>query len=119
MKRMSTAALAVVAVFSFTSTAALAQEPDKKTARVWKSKCASCHGADGVGDTKKGKEQEIINLTTAKWQAGTTDDAIKKTITEPQTKDVGGKKEDLHGFGSELKPDQVDALVAFIRGLKK
>ena len=32
-----------------------AQE-DKKTARNWKAKCASCHGAEGKADTEQGQQ---------------------------------------------------------------
>ena len=118
MKKMTTAALAVMAAFTFTSTTALAQE-DKKTARTWKAKCASCHGAEGAGDSAKGKEMNAPDLTSAKWQSGVKDEEIKKAIAETQTKEINGKKEELHGYAGELKPDQIDALVTYIRGLKK
>ncbi len=118
MKKMNTAAWAVIAAFTFGGTAALAQE-DKKTARLWKAKCGSCHGAEANGDTAKGKEMNVKDLSAAKWQASVKDEDIKKTITEKQTVDVGGKKEEVHGFGEDLKPDQVDALVTHLRSLKK
>ncbi len=118
MKKMTTAALAVMAAFTFTSTTALAQE-DKKTARVWKAKCGSCHGATGAGDTAKGKEMNAPDLTSAKWQDANKDEAIKKAIAETQTVEIGGKKEELHGYAGELKPDQLDALVTYIRAMKK
>ncbi len=118
MKKMTTAALAVIAAFTFSSTAALAQE-DKKTARLWKAKCGSCHGQEGAGDTQKGKDMKIKDLTSAKWQASVKDEDIKKTITEKQTVDIDGKKEEIHGFAEELKPEQVDALVGYLRAQKK
>ena len=90
---------------------ALAQA-DKKIERTWKSKCASCHGAMGKGDTDKGKELKIADMTTAGFQAK-KDDELKKAILE------GVEKEKSHSFKAELTPEQVDGLVAYIRSFKK
>jgi len=35
--------------------AAASGASDPKTERLWKAKCASCHGIDGKGDTDQGK----------------------------------------------------------------
>ena len=91
---------------------ALAQTDPKKTERVWKSKCASCHGAAGKGDTDKGQQMKIVDMTTASFQAK-KDDELKKAILEGVEKNKG------HTFKSELTPEQVDALVAYVRTFKK
>ncbi|MFI5336345.1 MAG: c-type cytochrome, partial [Opitutales bacterium] len=36
----------------------------------WDEKCATCHGADGKGETKMGKRLKILNLQNATVQAG-------------------------------------------------
>ena len=59
-----------------------ASAADKKTERLWKSKCASCHGADGKGDTDQGKEMGIGDVTTAAWQKQFTDQQIKDVIAK-------------------------------------
>ncbi len=91
---------------------ASAQVDPKKVERAWKSKCASCHGATGKGDTDKGKQLKIVDMTTPAFQAK-KDDELKKAIND------GVEKEKSHSFKSELTPEQVDALVAYIRSFKK
>ena len=44
-------------------------EADKKTERTWKAKCASCHGADGKGQTDLGQKMAIADYTDAAWQS--------------------------------------------------
>jgi mono/diheme cytochrome c family protein len=104
-------AASIAAAAPLVSASALAQA-DKKIERTWKSKCASCHGASGKGDTDKGKELKVVDMTTAAFQAK-KDDELKKAILE------GVEKEKSHSFKSELTPEQVDGLVAYIRSFKK
>jgi len=99
--------------------AARAGGPDKKTERLWKSKCASCHGEDGKADTEKGKQMKVGDLTSAEFQKKRTDEEMKKVINEGFKVEKDGVKKEMDPYKEELKPDQVDALVAFIRGLKK
>ena len=94
------------------SATAMAQMDPKKVERAWKSKCASCHGATGKGDTDKGKELKIPDMTTPAFQAK-KDDEFKKAILD------GVEKEKSHAFKDDLTPEQVDALVAYIRSFKK
>jgi mono/diheme cytochrome c family protein len=111
MKHVRLAAWVTGASF-LVGTTALAQADPKKVERAWKSKCASCHGASGKGDTDKGKQLKIPDMSTAEFQAK-KDDELKKAIND------GVEKEKGHAFKSELTPEQVDALVAHIRSFKK
>lgn len=104
-------ATSVIAATLLLGPTALAQA-DKKAERAWKSKCASCHGAAGKGDTDRGKELQIVDMSTPAFQAK-KDDELKKAILE------GVEKEKSHSFKSELTPEQVDAFVAYIRTFKK
>ena len=58
-------AATLVAASVLLSATAVAQTDPKKTERTWKSKCASCHGATGKGDTDKGKELKVPDMATA------------------------------------------------------
>jgi mono/diheme cytochrome c family protein len=93
---------------------ALAQA-DKKAERGWKSKCASCHGAAGKGDTDKGKELKVEDMSAAKYQ-GKKDADLKKAILEGVKADG---KEVMPGFKDEVTPEQADALVKYTRSFKK
>ena len=45
-----------------------AAPPDQKAVRLWKSKCAACHGADGKADTDQGKKEGVVSMATKQWQ---------------------------------------------------
>ena len=82
----------------------------------WTKDCAQCHGPDGSANTKMGKILSAKNLTDPKVQASFTDqqaaDAIKNGVKE------GGKMK-MKAFGDKLSDDEVKALVAYVRLLKK
>jgi len=44
---------------------------------------------------------------------------LKKAILNGVHTEKGGVKQDMNGFKDELTPDQVNALIAYIRTLKK
>ena len=80
------------------------------------SLCAKCHGAEGKGDTKMGQKLGCKDFTDAKVQADMKDDAAAKAISEGLKSDDG--KTLMKPFDS-LSADEVKALVAYVRGLKK
>jgi len=83
----------------------------------WEKNCASCHGKDGKGETKAGKKADVKNLTDATYQASFTDEQMFKQIKEGM-KDKNGK-EKMKAFGGAFSDEEIKALVAFVRGLKK
>jgi mono/diheme cytochrome c family protein len=93
-------------------------EADKKTERIWKSKCASCHGVDGKGKTDQGDKMAIGDYTDPAWQKGKTDADIKKAITEGVNREKNGKKQEMEPYKDKLEAAQIDALVAHVRSLK-
>ena len=115
MKRISTACLAALLALGLTATANAAD----KAERTWKAKCASCHGEDGKGQTKKGQEMGVEDQSSAKWQKGITDAKIKEAIENGKKGEKDGKKQEMDGYKDKLKPDQIDGLVAYIRTLAK
>lgn len=82
----------------------------------WEKQCAKCHGADGKGDTKMGKKLEVKDYTDAKVQAAMKDDEMTKAITEGK-KDKEGKVRMKPA--ENLTDDEIKALVAHVRSLKK
>lgn len=110
MKRLIALAVVALATSSFAA--------DKKVERMFGSKCGSCHGKDGKAQTEKGKQMQIRDLASAEVQK-LTDDEMKKAINDGVKRDKGGVKQEMDGFKEELKPADVDALVAFMRELKK
>ena len=81
----------------------------------WDNNCASCHGADGKGQTKTGKKLKLRDYTDAKVQADLKDDAMIKAVTEGIKADG---KEKMKAFKDELSAAEIKDLVAHIRKFK-
>ncbi len=82
----------------------------------WEKNCAQCHGKTGAADTKMGKILHAKDLTDAKVQASFTD-AEAATAIKNGIKENGKTK--MKAFGDKLSDDEVKALVAYVRTLKK
>jgi mono/diheme cytochrome c family protein len=82
----------------------------------WDANCVQCHGKDGKADTKMGKQLNAKDLTDPKVQAAFTDakatESIKNGVKE-------GGKTTMKAFGDKLSADEIKALVAYVRSLKK
>lgn len=90
----------------------------KKVERLWKSKCASCHGREGKADTEKGKKMKIADMTTAEFQK-TSDEDMRKQITDGLKTEKDGVKKEMDAFGDEVNGELLDAVIAYIRAFKK
>ncbi len=91
--------------------------PDKKVERLWKSKCGSCHGADGKAQTEKGKKMKMEDMTLAAWQTSQDDAELKHAVLKGVKEEKNGVKQEMDGYESELKAEEVDALVKYVRYL--
>ena len=98
------------------SAAALLSAPAADAKANWEKSCAKCHGADGKGQTKMGQKLGIKDMTDAKVQEAFKDEAAFKAIKEG-LKDKDGKV--LMKPAEDLSGDDIKALVAFMRTLKK
>lgn len=83
-----------------------AQVPSAETTYV--QKCATCHGADGSGNTAIGKKMSLRDLTSQEVQAQ-TDDELFKIIAEGKGK--------MPAYLKPLGEDGVRAQVAYLREL--
>lgn len=87
----------------------------------WDNLCAKCHGAEGKSDTKMGQKLGAKDFTDAKVQADLKDEEAIKAIKNG-IKDADGRTK-MKAFVTEaetpLSDDEVKALVAYVRGLKK
>jgi len=80
-------------------------------AATWTSSCASCHGADGKGQTTMGKKQKVGDYTDAAVQAKFTDEEAVKAILEGKNK--------MKGFKDKVSEEDAKALVKYVRAFKK
>src|SRR5438034_6541735 len=104
-----------VLTISLLITAPLAvRAADAKT--NWANNCAQCHGPTGKGDTKMGKMLNAMDLTDPKKQASFTDAQATAAIKDG-IKQNG--KTTMNAFGGKLTDEEIKALVAYVRTLKK
>ena len=107
MKKLIVLGMALLVAGAVSARAADAKETFDK-------ECAKCHGPDGKGDTKMGKKLEVKDLTAEKVQAKKDAD-LAKAIKEGVKED---DKTKMKAF-SDLSDDEIKALVAYVRSLKK
>ena len=79
-------------------------------AATFKAKCASCHGADGSGNSPMGKKMGLRDLGSA--------DVQKQTDAELTTITAKGKGK-MPAYEAKLSADDIKALVAHMRTMKK
>ena len=85
----------------------IAQQPGEA---AYKTKCAMCHGADGVGNTPIGKNMKLRSLRSPE------DVKASDAVLFTQIKDGVGK---MQGYAGKLTDAQIHDVVAYIRNLQK
>ena len=78
--------------------------------------CASCHGKDGKGDTKMGKKEGVKDYTDPKTWEGLDDAKAFKSVKEGMKE---GDKVKMKPFADKLSDDDIKAVIAYMRTLKK
>jgi mono/diheme cytochrome c family protein len=100
--------VATVAILAGSSRATSSPAGDGAT--VFKSKCAACHGADGSGNTAMGKKLSARDLRSAEVQ-NQSDAQLTGIIAKGKGK--------MPPYEKSLNQQQIQELVAFIRGLAR
>jgi cytochrome c6 len=110
MNRIGLTILGIVAgaamTLAFTSTAAAQDD----AAALYKSKCASCHAADGSGDTPVGKKLGVKALSSPE---------VAKNSDETWIEVTSKGRGKMPAYAGKLTDDQIKSLVKFMRGLGK
>jgi mono/diheme cytochrome c family protein len=109
----------IVAMTLLLLPAMAAAEPNPQIERLWRAKCASCHGADGKGQTEQGKKMATGDMTSADWQGKLSPEQMKTAIAEGFKRDKGSVKQEMEAYKAKLRPEQIDGLVGYVRALKK
>jgi mono/diheme cytochrome c family protein len=89
---------------------ASAQAADDATVKLYQTKCAACHAADGSGNTPVGKALKLKDIR---------DPEVQKMSDADLTTLIAKGKDKMPANEKSLKPDQVQALVAYVRELAK
>ena len=106
--------IVIITISLFAASAMSVRAADAKT--NWGANCAQCHGKNGAADTKMGKQLNAKDLTDPKVQAAFSDAKATQSIKEG-VKENG--KTTMKAFGGKLSDDEIKALVAYVRTLKK
>ena len=106
---MKTKTTLLLTIGSLLCAASLASAAD--AAENWSKLCASCHAKDGSGSTVMGKKNNVGDYRDAAVQAKFTDAQAIAAITDGKDK--------MKSFKDKLTPDEIKALVTYIRRLKK
>lgn len=106
------AKLSVLAVLVFASSNSFGADAKAN----WEKHCAKCHGADGKGQTKMGRQAGAKDYTDPKVQAEIKDESAFKAIKEGLK--VNGK-EAMKPSADKLSDDEIKALIEQVRSFAK
>jgi mono/diheme cytochrome c family protein len=109
---MKTASVIIVGLFAASASSTHAADVKQN----WDMNCAQCHGRDGRADTKMGKQVGAMDLTDPKKQASFTDTQAAQAIREGVK---ANGRTTMKPFGGKLSDEEIKALVAYVRSLKK
>lgn len=69
--------------------------------------CSKCHGTDGRSQTPKGRKTEAPDLT-------------KSTVSDAKgIRLITNGKSDMPAFKDKLSPDDIESVMAFVRGFRR
>jgi len=105
MKTIFRALLVVLAIALF-STWTFAAD----AAADYKAKCATCHGAEGKGDTAMGKTMKVKDLAS---------DEVQKQSDADLTGIIEKGKKPMPAYDGKLTKEQIAGIVKYLRTLKK
>ena len=78
--------------------------------KIYKAKCASCHGPDGVGATAAGKATNVRDFCA---------DEVKKETDDEWTTIIVKGKNKMPSYDKKLTDAAIKDAVAYLRGLCK
>ena len=82
---------------------------DAKT--IYNRQCASCHGVDGSGRTRRGRQIRARDMTDASWQHDVSDERLFNSISNGRNK--------MPAFRKKISENDIDALVAYVRRMRR
>ncbi len=80
-------------------------------ATIYSRQCVSCHGRDGRGRTRKGRQTHARDMTEASWQDDVSDERLFNSISNGRAK--------MPAFRKKISENDIDALIAYIRRMRR
>lgn len=100
----------VVLLAAFLALSVPALRAQGESEKLYKSKCAMCHSADGSGSSPAGKAMKVPDLRS--------EDVQKLTDAELTDVIANGKKQ-MPAYKGKVSADEIKGLVAYMRVLAK
>ena len=109
-----TAILVFGNLLAYPSTVESSTAVARTAAQVYRKYCISCHGTDGQAKTVKAKFNHARNIADPAWQNEVGDERIFNSIMNGRN--VRGN---MPAFNKKISEQEADALVSYVRSLKR
>ena len=80
-------------------------------ATIYNRQCVSCHGRDGRGRTRRGRQTHARDMTDGSWQDDVSDERLFNSISNGRHK--------MPAFRKKISENDIDALVAYVRRMRR
>jgi mono/diheme cytochrome c family protein len=104
--------LAISAALGFAVAGSLAAQRPVDAPALFSKNCASCHGPKGAPMPSMVHSMGVADFSKPATLAGVPDSVLRATVTN-------GKGRIMQGFGGRLKPEEIEALVRYVRTLSR
>ena len=105
------AAAAVLSLFTVLGAAKTNEAAAADARTIYNRQCVSCHGRDGRGRTRKGRQTRARDMTEASWQDDVSDERLFNSISNGRNK--------MPAFRKKISENDIDALVAHVRRMRR
>ena len=78
---------------------------------IYSRQCVSCHGRDGRGRTRRGRQTHARDMTNVAWQDDVSDERLFNSINNGRGK--------MPAFRKKISENDIDALVAYVRRMRR
>ena len=104
-------AAAVLSLFIVLGSGKTSEAAAVNAATIYNRQCVSCHGRDGRGRTRKGRQTHARDMTNREWQDDISDERLFNSINNGRGK--------MPAFRKKISENDIDALVAYVRRMRR
>ena len=104
-------AAAVLSLFIVFGSGKTSEAAAVNAATIYNRQCVSCHGRDGRGRTRKGRQTHARDMTNREWQDDISDERLFNSINNGRGK--------MPAFRKKISENDIDALVAYVRRMRR
>lgn len=102
--------VAIMALVAIVAVVPATAGPAETAAPLYKAKCAMCHGPDGAAKTPMASKLAVRAFS---------DPAVQKLTDDEMLQAISKGKNKMPGYAGKITPEEMKALVAYVRTFKK